>query len=458
MAISLPDARQLSDEVLQSLRLRALRGCELGYSEIEVAELLGLSRETVSRWWTAYVDHGLEALPGDRTGRPVGSGRTLNDGQAARLRTILNEKSPEEVGIASPLWTRRAVAELIRKEYGIDMPVRTVGEYLERWGYTAKVPRRHAKDQDPEEVRHWLEVTYPAIKARAAREDAEIHWCDETGAAADQQPRRGYAREGRPARIEVPDPHIRMNLISTISNEGSVHFMTYKETMTAALFITFLERMLSETTRKIFLIVDRLRAHEAKKVEAWAAEHRDRIELFFLPRYAPERNADEYLNNDMKGSINATGLPGSQEGLAEDPGVHDQVAAPAGACSSVLPTPLRQVCCWYLICDHLTCRRNSKCPSVAVGVELELLVLLLCPLDQLSSGDRITENAYQPDEPCSVTVEVGEQRSKTIRPRTGIRVFVRRIRRQQTRQDCRPAHRQWTTCPPHMKEVERRQR
>ena len=123
------------------------------------------------------------------------------------------------------------------------------------------------------------------------------------------------AREGRPARIEVPDPHIRMNLISTISNEESVHFMTYKETMTAALFITFLERMLSETTRKIFLIVDRLRAHEAKKVEAWAAEHRDRIELFFLPRYAPERNADEYLNNDMKGSINATGLPGSQEGL-----------------------------------------------------------------------------------------------------------------------------------------------
>ena len=110
------------------------------------------------------------------------------------------------MGIASPLWTRRAVAELIRKEYGIDMPVRTVGEYLERWGYTAKVPRRHAKDQDPEEVRHWLEVTYPAIEARAAREDAEIHWCDETGAAADQQPRRGYAREGgrRGSRCPIP--------------------------------------------------------------------------------------------------------------------------------------------------------------------------------------------------------------------------------------------------------------
>src|SRR5436305_11129519 len=315
MTIPLPDARQLAGEGLQALGLRARRGCEVGYTETEVAELLGLSRETISRWWTAYAQDGMEALPGDRTGRPVGSGRTLNEGQAAYLRTILNEKTPEDVGIASPLWTRRAVAELIRKEYGIDMPVRTVGEYLRRWGYTPKVPSRHAKDQDPEEVRRWLEETYPAIARRAAGEGAAIYWCDETGAAADQQPRRGYAREGQPARIDVPDPHIRMNMISTISNEGSVHFMTYKHTMTAALFITFLERLLGQSTGKILLLVDRLKAHEAKKVEAWAADHGDRLELFFLPRHAPERNPDEYLNNDLKGGINATGLPDGNEEL-----------------------------------------------------------------------------------------------------------------------------------------------
>jgi transposase len=106
-----------------------------------------------------------------------------------------------------------------------------------------------------------------------------------------------------------------MNQISTISNEGAVHFMTYKETMTAALFITFLEGLQHETTRKVFLIVDRLKVHEAKAVEDWVAERSDRIELFFLPRYAPELNADEYLNNDLKGSINATGLPGNKEEL-----------------------------------------------------------------------------------------------------------------------------------------------
>jgi transposase len=315
MALSLPDARQLSDEVLEALRLRALRGRELGFTEADLADLLGVSRETVSRWWTAYTTGGLDAIPSARTGRPVGSGRTLSEEQARHLRKLIDDHSPEELGIPAALWTRQAVRDLIRKECGIEMPVRTVGAYLKRWGYTAKVPRRHAKDQDPEEVREWLEVTYPALEERAAREGAEIHWCDETGAAADKQPRKGYSRRGRPARIEVPDPHIRMNQISTVTNEGAVHFMTYKETMTAALFITFLEGLLRETTRKVFLIVDRLPAHEAKAVEDWVAGHGDRIELFFLPRYAPELNADEYLNNDLKGSIHASGLPGSKEDL-----------------------------------------------------------------------------------------------------------------------------------------------
>jgi len=309
MAISLPDARQLSDEVLEALRLRALRGCEMDFTEGEVAEILGVARETVSRWWSAYCGNGVEGLPHERTGRPLGSGRTLSQEQSAHLQQLLDEKSPEDLGIASPLWSRRAVRDLIAKEYGIDMPVRTVGEYLKHWGYTAKKPTRHSRDQKPEEVRQWLEETYPAIEKRAAEEDAEIHWCDETGAAADEHPGYGYARQGEEATMEVPNRHIHMNTISTITNEGAVHFMTYKETMTATLFIVFLGRLLRSTSKKVFLILDRLPAHVAAKVAAWVAERPERIELFLLPRYAPELNADEYLNNDLKGQVNAAGLP-----------------------------------------------------------------------------------------------------------------------------------------------------
>jgi transposase len=309
MAVPLPDARELSDDVLEALRLRALHGCELGFTETEMADILGVCRETVCRWWTAYAQGGLDALPRQRTGRPLGSGRSLSDEQADRIQRLLRTHSPEELGIAAPLWTRRAVGDLIRKEFGIALAVRTVGLYLERWGFTAKRPRRHARGQDPEEVRQWLDETYPAIEARAEAEGAEIHWCDEVGVAADQQPARGYAPEGEPATMDVPGPHIRANQISTISNEGKVHFMTYTKTMTAALFLVFLRRLLRSTTGKVFLIVDRLRAHETPEVALWVAAHRDRIEVFSLPRYAPELNPDEYLNNDLKGAVNAAGLP-----------------------------------------------------------------------------------------------------------------------------------------------------
>src|SRR3954469_8344298 len=106
MSVRLPDARELSDEVLEALRLRALRGCELGFTEAEVANLLGVSRETVCRWWCAYAQGGVDALPHDRTGRPLGAGRLLSQEQAAHIQQLLRTHSPEEVGIAAPLWNR----------------------------------------------------------------------------------------------------------------------------------------------------------------------------------------------------------------------------------------------------------------------------------------------------------------------------------------------------------------
>jgi transposase len=309
MAVSLPDARSLPDEVLEALRLRALHACELGFTEADVADVLGVCRETVSAWWSAYCRGGVAALPHERTGRPLGSGRVLSADQAERIQQLLRTHSPEQLGVAAPLWTRRAVADLIRQEFGLGLAIRTVGLYLRRWGFTLKRPSRHARDEDPEEIRRWLEETYPAIEARAEREGATIFWADEVGVAADKQPARGYAPRGERATMDVPDPHVRANQISAISNGGQVRFMTYTRAMDAALFLVFLERLLRSTCGKVFLIVDRLRAHMTPAVQAWVAARRERLEVFYLPSHAPERNPDEYLNDDLKENVNAEGLP-----------------------------------------------------------------------------------------------------------------------------------------------------
>jgi transposase len=321
MSIQLPDARQLSDEALQVLRLRALHGIELGYSEVDLAGLLGVCNETISRWWTAYTAEGLPSLPGGRTGRPLGSGRFLSDSQAEHIQGLIDNNLPEELGIPHALWTRRAVRELIHQECDIDLAERTVGAYLRRWGYTSKKPGRHSRYQDPDEVQQWLEETYPAIEAQAAREDAEILWTDEVGVAADHHPGTGYAREGERATMEVPGPHIRVNQITAISNEGTVRFLTYKGALNAAVFLLFLSRLVAGATRKILLIADRLQAHKTPKVQEWLQAHQDRIEVFYLPAYSPELNPVEYLNDDMKGEVNKAGLPENRGAL------HTQILA-----------------------------------------------------------------------------------------------------------------------------------
>ena len=43
---------------------------------------------------------------------------------------------PDQHKLGFALWTRRAVAQLIKQFWGINIPVRTMGTYLKRWEFT----------------------------------------------------------------------------------------------------------------------------------------------------------------------------------------------------------------------------------------------------------------------------------------------------------------------------------
>jgi transposase len=315
MAITLPDTRSESNDVLEALRWRAVRARELGYPVVDIAAILGVQEETVSRWCSKYEDGGAEGLPGDRTGRPVGSGRLLSAEQEQQLQQLIDTKSPQELEVPSALWTRAAVQELIKQQLGLRLPIRTVGEYLHRWGYTPQKPVRKSYRQDPEAVTQWLETTYPEVEKRAAAEGAEIHWGDEMGVRSTCQHSRGYARPGETPELPLPGSRFSVNMISTITNQGKVRWMIYDGRMNAVVFILFLTRLIAGATKKVFLIVDNLSVHDAAAVSEWLSDKKDKIEVFYLPKYAPERNPDEYLNCDVKGNINTDGLPKDRKEL-----------------------------------------------------------------------------------------------------------------------------------------------
>ena len=206
------------------------------------------------------------------------------------------------------LWTRIAVQQLIRKLWGIEVPIRTIGDYLNRWDFTPQKPLKRAYEQNPKAVKKWLEDEYPAIQQKAKKEDAEIQWGDETGLCNDSYHGGSYSPRGKTPAIRLSAKCKRVNLISSITNQGKVRFMIYNTPMNADTFINFMKRLIKDTDRKIFLILDNLKVHHSDKARDWLLEHTDQIEVFFLPSYSPELNPDEYLNCDLKEGVHS-GIP-----------------------------------------------------------------------------------------------------------------------------------------------------
>jgi transposase len=301
-------AKVRSDAALTEARQTGVRMRAQGYTAAVVAEILAVHPNTVYRWESQAEAEGEAALKVRRRGRKPGEKRHLSALQEIDVQRRIRTETPEALGFPFALWTRRAVQVMIERETGIMMPIRTVGLYLQRWGFTPQKPLRKAYEQDPRAVEYWLRNEYPRIAARARAEQAEIHWGDETGIEQDGQRERGYAPPGHTPVVKKPARKLRLNLISSLTNQGTLRFMVYEHPLTAAVLILFLSRLIQRHPHKIFLILDRLRVHRCKAVQRWLANRRDRIEVFYLPAYSPELNPDELLNSELKGVLHS-GVP-----------------------------------------------------------------------------------------------------------------------------------------------------
>jgi transposase len=258
----------------------------------------------VGEWIAAYKAGGARALRPKAPGRPGGSGRRLSAAQEQDIRRAITDKCPDRLKMPFALWTRSAVALYIRQRHGIAIPIRTVGWYLRRWGFTPQKPLKRFYERNEAAVRRWLAEEYPAIKARARKEKAEIHWGDETGIRGGDHRARGYAPKGETPVCRVKGTAEKVNMVSSVTNRGKVRFMSCRGTMNAKTMTAFCTRLVSSSGgRKVFLIVDSLRAHHCKPVKEWAARRPKAIETFRLPSYAPGLNPDECLNCDMRRAL-----------------------------------------------------------------------------------------------------------------------------------------------------------
>jgi transposase len=295
------DGRKLSRQAQYERRKQAVRLHRQGRSFKEIAAALSMSENTARSAVKLAQADGLKALAPKPTGRAMGGKRRLSAEQELHIQRQICKHRPEQLQLSFALWTRVAVALLVEQEFGILLPVRTMGEYLKRWGFTPQRPITRAYEQRPEAVKAWLDEQYPQIAQRAKDEDAEIHWGDETAVVNTDVRGRGYQPKAQtPVAYAMGGTRHKLSMISTVTNQGKARWMIIDEAFNSDKLIEFLEALIKDLPKKVFLILDNLRVHHSKPVKAWLAEHQAQIEVFYLPSYSPELNPDERLNADLK--------------------------------------------------------------------------------------------------------------------------------------------------------------
>jgi transposase len=292
------DGRTLDHKTLEHLRRLAVkRVIEDGEAPSQVMESLGLCRTAIYPWLRRYQDKGMEALVEKIAQGPEPK---LTEKQRQQVKRWILGKDPRQYGFDFGLWSRRIVQALIEKKFAIELGVTAVGRLLASLDITPQKPLRRAYERDPAAVEQWVKERYPELKKRAKRLGAKIFFQDEAGFQSDAPLGRTYGLKGETPVVQTSGQRQSLNVISAINARGEFWAATYTSKLNAELFVVFLEGFMRCQNGKVFLVVDGHPAHKAKLVQLYVQSLKGRLELHFLPPYAPDLNPDEFVWSHMK--------------------------------------------------------------------------------------------------------------------------------------------------------------
>jgi transposase len=291
------DGRKHDHKTLETIRMMAVRRVHEGEAPSAVIKSYGLCRTSIYRWLRAKKAGGAKAL---KSRKHPGPTPTLTVKQKKQVRTWICGKDPRQYGFDFGLWSRRIVVELIVQKFKKKLSITSVGRLLAELQITPQKPLRRAYERDPQAVEKWKTQDYPKLKKRAKRRGADIFFLDEAGIRSDAPLQRTWGAKGQTPIVKTSGQRQSVSAISAVTARGAFWYMVYTGRVNATRFVEFLKKFMRHRRRRVFLVVDGLPAHKAKLVAAYVKSLKGKLELHFLPGYAPDLNPDEFVWNHIR--------------------------------------------------------------------------------------------------------------------------------------------------------------
>lgn len=262
-----------------------------------VAKSFGIYRTSIYKWLRAERKRGRDAL---KSTKAKGPAPKLTEKQKKQVARWIIGKDPRQYGFDFGLWTRGIVAQMVKDKFEVSLTLPSIGRLLTSLDITPQKPLRRAYERDENEIKKWKEEKYPELRKRAKERDADIFFLDEVGVRSDSPLGRSYGLKGKTPIVKTSGQRQRINAISAVNAKGAFWYNVYPGMMNATLFVEMLKDLMKGRKKPVCLVVDGLAVHKAKLVAKYVESTQGRLELHFLPPYAPDLNPDEFAWSHLK--------------------------------------------------------------------------------------------------------------------------------------------------------------
>jgi transposase len=264
-------------------RAHAILLLDDGMSAPDVARVMYVDDDTIYQWHRRWVEGGAVRL--SEFGWK-GSSPRLSSAQEAELVEALTER----------LYTTTAeVIALVEARFGLSYTRSGMIKLLARLDFEYRKPK--ALPRLPSvAVQEAFVAAYEKLLNGLEAKD-QVLFGDAVHPEYQTRPAHGWIRKGDPVAVSRTTGRQRLNLHGALNLETGACHLVEGEAVNAETTIALLSRLLNAypLAGTIHVILDNARYHHAKIVNEWLQTHGQRVNLIFLPPYAPNLNAIERL-------------------------------------------------------------------------------------------------------------------------------------------------------------------
>lgn len=280
-------------------RARTIALLSAGWSVKDVAEAMDVSTATVTVWNRRFRKEGADGLRDrPRSGRPPIYGELFRN----LLRRYLGRR-PKAWGLTVTVWTVLSLASVLSVRTRRWISPTHLRRILHEEGYSWRRPRLSLRHRQNRRLYKSVQRRLQALEKQARRPGADfvLLYGDETEFHLNPELTGMWARKGVPFEIPSAGQDRKVMGFGAVDYASGRLVWRLAERKNQHEFCAFIQQVLRAFRgRKIVLVLDNVAYHKTKMLLDLYAEHRDRLDVVWLPPYSPNLNRIERVWKHLK--------------------------------------------------------------------------------------------------------------------------------------------------------------